>query len=246
MRIELATKTLNLTAGSSGPVDVDVFNTGDTIDGVTGRILGLDNASVTSTPPQLALFPDTSGRLQLEVTLPQDFPAGSHTVTVEIASSVDPANSAAAEMELVVAPATKANLMLLPASLTGKRKGRFTLMCENTGNTPVSLTFTATDPERALRYEFERPTLDVAPGQSATAGLLVQGRRPIFGGEATRPITVLGENVDVQLEAHATFTQRPEFSRGLLTALALAAIVALWAGALLFGLSRVLAGDKLA
>src|SRR6478752_389407 len=222
MRVELATQSLKLSAGSTGLIDVDVFNTGDTIDGVTGRILGLDAGSVSSVPPQLALFPDTSGRLQLEVTLPPEFPAGPHTVTVEVVSSVDPSNSAAADLEIVVAPATQANLMLLPASLTGKRKGRFTLMCENTGNTPVSLTFTATDPERALRYEFQRPTLDVAPGESETGGLLVQGRRPMFGGEATRPITVLGENVDVQLEAHATFTQRPEFSRGLLTTLALA------------------------
>ena len=42
-----------------------------------------------SGPDQLALFPETSGRMQLRVTLPPEFPAGDHTVTVEVTSSVN-------------------------------------------------------------------------------------------------------------------------------------------------------------
>ena len=82
MRIELANRSVTLSPGSTGLVDVDVFNTGDTIDGVTGRIFDLDGASVSSSPTQLALFPETSGRLQLQIALPPEFPAGTHVVTV--------------------------------------------------------------------------------------------------------------------------------------------------------------------
>jgi hypothetical protein len=253
MRIELVTRSITLTPGSTGTVDLDVFNTGETIDGVTGRIVGLDEACegmsgstprVASSPDQLALFPDTSGRLQLRVTLPAEFPAGTHVFPVEVVSSVDPSSTGSADLEMIVEPLTRAELVLVPAALRGTRKGRFTLQCENTGNTPVSLSFTATDPERALRYEFEPSTLEVPPGQKVNGGLNVQGRRPLFGHDASRPITVLGENVDLQLEAHATFSQRAEFPRGLLTMLALAAIVSLWAGALLLGLSKVLSQDS--
>jgi hypothetical protein len=246
MRIELANRSLSLSPGSPGTVDVDVFNTDDTIDGVTGRIVGLDAAWVVSTPAQLALFPETSGRLQLRVTLPPEFPAGTHVLTVEITSSVDPTKTAFADLELTVLPLTQATLLLVPTALTAKRNGRFTLMCENTGNTPVALSFSATDPERALRYEFEPDVLEVAPGQSENGGMLVHGRRHLFGGDQNRPITVLGENVELQLAAHGTFTQKPVFARGALTMLALAAIVALWAGALLLGLSKVLSHDPLA
>src|SRR6476620_1151533 len=139
MRIELANRSVTLSPGSTGIVDVDVFNTGDTIDGVTGRVVGLDSDWVTSNPTQLALFPETSGRLQLRINLPPGSPAGTHVVTVEATSSADPTNAAYADIEMLVLPLTQATLMLLPVSLAGKRKGRFTLMAENAGNTPVSL-----------------------------------------------------------------------------------------------------------
>jgi len=246
MRIELLTPSVALGPGTAGVVEVDVFNTGDTIDGVTGRIVGLDAAWVTASPPQLALFPETSGRLQLRVSLPPEFPAGTHVLTVEVSSSVDPTSAAYADVELVVASVTQAELMVLPGSVTGKKRGRFSVMCENTGNTPLSVAFTAADPERALRYDFEPSSFDVGPGETMSGALVVQGRRHLFGGEANRGISVLGEGVDVELSAHATFTQKPVFSRGPMTILALAAIIALWAGALLFGLSQVLNHDPLA
>ncbi|MEO9202944.1 MAG: carboxypeptidase regulatory-like domain-containing protein, partial [Mycobacterium sp.] len=50
-----------------------------------------------------------------------------------------------------------------------------------------------------------------------------------------------------QVESHTaiTFRQRPYLTRGLLTALILLAIIAVWAAVFLFGLNRVFAGDPL-
>src|ERR1700712_1996542 len=107
MRIELAERSFVLSPGSSVVVDVDVFNTGDTIDGVTARVIGLDADWVASTPAQLALFPETNGRIQLRITLPPEFPAGDHTVTVEVTSSVNHQDVVFADIHLSVVPVSK-------------------------------------------------------------------------------------------------------------------------------------------
>ncbi|MEY2420306.1 MAG: hypothetical protein QOI95_373 [Acidimicrobiaceae bacterium] len=246
MRIELAERSFVLSPGSSVVVDIDVFNTGDTIDGITARIVGLDLDWVAATPAQLALFPETNGRIQLRVTLPPEFPAGDHTVTVEVTSSVNRQDVAYADIELSVIPVTKASLMLVPAVVLGKGKGRFSIMAENTGNTPVSLAFAGTDPERTVRFRFEPAAIEVPPGETIGTSLLVRGKRRFLGADTNHAITVLAEAGHEQLEAQGTFTQRPVVSRGPLTIIVLAMVVILWAFAFLFGLSKVLGRDQLA
>ena len=246
MRVELAERSFILSPGSSVIVDIDVFNTGDTIDGITARVIGLDVDWITSTPAQLALFPETNGRIQLRITLPAEFPAGDHTVTVEVTSSVNRQDVAYADIDLSVVPITKASMMLVPAVVLGKGKGRFTIMAENTGNTPVSLAFAGTDPERAVQFKFEPTVVEVPPGETIGTALLVRGKRRFLGADTNHPITVLAEVGSEQLEAQGTFSQRPVISRGPLTMVVLVLVVALWAFAFLFGLSKVLGRDQLA
>lgn len=72
-------------------------------------------------------------------------------------------------------------------------------------------------------------------------------------GTAVLPVPVRdapAESVETQqppIESHVplTFRQRPYVTRGLLTALILVAIIALWAAVFLFGLNKVFAGDPL-
>src|SRR3954468_22489863 len=111
MRIELTEQSFVLSSGSSVVVDVDVFNTGDTIDGVTARIIGLDLDWVSSTPAQLALFPETNGRIQLRIVLPPELPAADRTVAVEVTSSVNRQDVAYADIELSVVPVTQASMI---------------------------------------------------------------------------------------------------------------------------------------
>jgi hypothetical protein len=245
MRIELAERSFVMSPGSSVVVDIDVFNTGDTIDGVTARVVGLDLDWVSSTPAQLALFPETNGRIQLRIALPPEFPAGAHTVAVEVMSSVNRQDIAYADIELSVVPVSKASLMLVPAVVIGKAKGRFTIMAENTGNTPVALTFAGTDPERGVRFRFEPTAIEVPAGETIGTSLNVRGKRRFLGADTNHAITVLAETGQEQLEAQGTFTQRPIISRGPVTMVVLVLVVALWAFAFLFGLSKVLGRDQL-
>jgi hypothetical protein len=246
VRVELVERSFVLSPGSTVTVDIDVYNTGDTIDGVSARVIGLDSSWVSANPGQLALFPDTDGRIQLRITLPLEFPAGTHVVTVEVSSSVDPQDVAFADIELSVVPVTRASMMLVPQVVLGKAKGRFTVMTENTGNTPVTVSFIGTDPERKVQFHFEPQLLDIPPGQTIGSALLVRGKRRMLGANTNHAISIVGEAGQDQLEANGTFTQRPVFGRGVVTAIILACIVAVWAFAFLFGLSKVLERDKLA
>ena len=245
MRVELAERSFVLSPGSSVVVDIDVFNTGDTIDGVTARIVGLDFDWVASTPAQLALFPETNGRIQLRITLPPEFPAGDHTVTVEVTSSVNRQDVAYADIDLSVVPVTKASIMLVPAVVIGKAKGQFTIMAENSGNTPVSLAFAGSDPERGVRFRFEPTSIEVPAGETIGTPLFVRGKRRFLGADTNHPITILAETGHEQLETQGTFNQRPVISRGPVTIIVLVLVVALWAFAFLFGLSKVLGRDQL-
>ncbi|MDP3891617.1 carboxypeptidase-like regulatory domain-containing protein, partial [Nocardioides sp.] len=100
--------------------------------------------------------------------------------------------------------------------------------------------------------------LRLEPGASGPAIVTVRGPRMLTGGELDRAVAVqlrarrihsmpeldeLETEPELVAEAGITLRQRPLVSRGLLTALILAAIVALWALVFLFGILQVMGND---
>src|SRR4051812_32569837 len=137
MRLELAERTLTLAPGVAAEVELEVFNTGQVIDGVTARLIGVDDRWVTSQPAQLALFPDTSGRIVLRIALPPEYPAGTHQMTVEVASSVNGAEVQRAPLAVAVQPMARAAVAVVPGVVSGHRRGQFSILCDNEGNRPI-------------------------------------------------------------------------------------------------------------
>ena len=86
MRVSSDSTLVDLAPGSSADIVLDVINTGAVIDGVTARVVGLPERQVSTTPPVLALFPEATGRMTVNLGLPPAFPAGRHPVTVEVHS----------------------------------------------------------------------------------------------------------------------------------------------------------------
>src|SRR4051794_27476905 len=115
MRVDLPRSIISIHTGTPTDIEVEVLNTADTIDGVSVRLVGLDPGWVLTEPPQLALFPDTTGLVNLTVTLPPEFPAGTHELGVEVVSSVS-GEVEYATIEIVVAPVTSAEIMLAPTT----------------------------------------------------------------------------------------------------------------------------------
>ncbi|WGL52105.1 carboxypeptidase-like regulatory domain-containing protein [Nocardioides sp. BP30] len=257
MRVATEHRTLIADPGASVDVVVDVVNTGDLIDGVTARLVGLEAAVVRAEPEVLPLFPGASGQITLTIQLPASQPAGLHPVTVEVVSHVSGTTRRHLDLELSVAAQPGLRLSRQPTLVRARRGARYVLAVENTGNVALDVLLAANSPDRCAT-RFNPTNLRTAPGTVTPVMLAVKGPRMITGTEVDRVVTVdlVGRRADTipameETETEPELTdqttvvlkQRPLISRGLLTALILLAIIALWAGVFLLGLTQVFSGD---
>lgn len=256
MRVTADRRLVEISPGSPAELGLEVVNTGDVIDGVSARIVGVDGQHVTTRPSVLPLFPDSSGQLKLTISLPVTYPAGRHPVTVEVASHTGTSGPQHVDVDLDVAPFVRLELEARPRVQRRFRRASFTLELDNRGNVPVYVALSSTDPDRSLRYRFSETAVTVHPGRVERIQLHVKGPRHLFGGDLSRSLSIHAEAIatgaheaapgaDIAAAADTivTLRQRPVVSRGLLTACVLGAIVALWALAFLTGLSKVFGGD---
>lgn len=305
MRVRADTDLLDLAPGQRADITLDVINTGQVIDGVTARILGLPEDHVSSRPPVLPLFPDTAGQMTLTLGLPTSFPAGRHPMTVEVQSRQPGTAPAYVDVDLQVPQAPAIGLLCSPMVVRAHRSARYVLTVANRGNVSLDVSLKANDPEKAISVVLQPNRLTVPPGRAGDVVVSVRGARMITGSDLDRPITLtaearplsavggpelllpadladLGPSThdeyraqaptallpviaparpdaapdDGRLESPAgeepltesiviTLRQRPWLTRGMLTALILLSIIALWAAVFLFGLAKVFAGDPL-
>jgi 5-hydroxyisourate hydrolase-like protein (transthyretin family) len=245
VRVFLRQRAIPVTPGRPVTLELDITNTLLAIDGLSAQVVGPPGVIFTSEPPVLPLFPDTTGRLVLRVTLPASLPAGRHPAEVMVLSAVEPDRPEHIPLMFDVAAQPGVALTVVPALQSGRHRARYTVMCDNTGNTPLEVALMASDANRALRGRFESPLVDVAPGESVATPMVVKGRRHLLGGEISHAIKVLATAGGLEAEAQARFRQAPVIPRGARTSLVLGIIVAAWAAAFLFGLNKAFGSDPL-
>jgi hypothetical protein len=261
MRAATATRVLDADPGSTTSVVVDVVNTGDVIDGVSARVIGLPDECVTAAPAMLPLFPSSSGQIALSVKVPPTHPAGRHALTVELVSHGAHGPSQYLDVDLDVAARPSLQVAPTPKLVRARRGARFVLEVRNDGNLPIDVELHAVDVDRSVKATFAPQTLRIEPGTVAPVLLHVRGPRMITGSETERPVSVVAAATRADLppdadptvagepiaprEAVVRLRQRPLVSRGLLTALVLLSIVALWAGVFLLGLTKVFSNDPM-
>jgi hypothetical protein len=259
MRVAADTRELTVDPGATTAVVVDVVNTGQVIDGVSARVIGLPEPCVTTQPRLLPLFPEAGGQLTLSLAVPPTHPAGRHPLTVEVVSHGARVPSQFVDLDLTVAARPRLRMTASPRVMRARRSGRFVLELTNDGNVPLDVSLTALDADRSTRCEFVPTGLRVEAGAVAPVLVKLRGPRMITGGEIDRTVTVEAiartaqddpePGIEAETQAVREVTvrlrQRPLISRGLLTALILAGIVGLWAGVFLLGLTKVFAGDPM-
>ncbi|MCW2657005.1 MAG: hypothetical protein JWR06_1198, partial [Jatrophihabitans sp.] len=260
MRVATDSRLLEVDPGSTTAVVVDVVNTALVIDGITARVIGLADEFVTARPALLPLFPESSGQVTLSLAVPTSHPAGRHPLTVELVSHGAGLPSQFLDLDLDVSARPGLRLAAAPRVIRARRSGRFVLELTNEGNVPLDVNLRAIDAERSTTAEFLPPALRIEAGAVAPVLLNVRGPRMITGGEVDRTVIVQAEAARIDpdgggqialedlpgnLETTVRLRQRPLISRGMLTALILASIIALWAGVFLFGLTKVFSGDPM-
>ncbi len=229
MRTELRTPQVQVTPGDTTFLEVHVANTTEVIDGVTVVVEGLDPAWVHLPVPVLSLFPEDSATFTVRVDLPRNCPAGEYLVILRVVSLVDPTRQTVHETWLTVAPAPAGSLRLRPSLVTGGRTAELEALIDNLGNCPLELALAAVDPTRVLACDVQAGSVAVPVGHTARVLVRAKGPRPWFGQTVARSITVTAAAPPVEFQEVATFNQKPRVARGVLTALILAGIVALWA-----------------
>lgn len=259
MRVATDTRLLEVDPGATAAVVVEVVNTGEVIDGITARIIGIADQFVTAQPALLPLFPEASGQVTLSLAVPATHPAGRHPLTVEVVSHGARLPSQFLDVDMDVSARPALRLAATPRVLRARRGGRFILELTNEGNIPLDINLKAVDADRAARSEFVPASLRIEAGAVAPVLLTLRGPRMFTGAEIDRTVTVeaSARRVDVMpdptteaevqtvQEVTVRLRQRPLVSRGMLTALILASIVALWAAVFLLGLTKVFSGDPM-
>lgn len=257
MRVSTDVRLVAVAPGATATIVVDVTNTSSIIDGVTARLIGLDDGAVRVEPALLPLFPDTTGQLVLTVDVPDTHPAGTHPVVVEVLSHTTK-ELGYADVSLDVAPRPMVALRSTPRLVRARRSGRFVLEVDNPGNIPLEVALTAAPSEPGVVLRLTPSTLRVEPGTSSPVMAVLKGPRMITGSEIDRTSDVLlvGRRVEslpddsetpAELEAstHIQLRQRPVLSRGLMTAMILLSIIGVWAAVFVFGLATAFKDDAI-
>jgi Carboxypeptidase regulatory-like domain len=239
MRTEVATSHLRVTPGIPAILEVEVTNTADVIDGVTANIQGLDPSWVSLVVPVVSLFPDSTSTISLRIDLPKNCLAGEYLVSVHVASIIDADRFSDHEFWLSVAPVAAASLTMHPSVVVGGSSAVFQAAIANEGNITTDLVVNALDETRILTCIANPATVSVPPGETHFVDVDVSGPRKWFAQPVTRNITIDVTGPEIELQAKAAFTQKPRIPRGVLTALILASIVALWATVFLLVVSAL-------
>ena len=249
MRTVAFPDTVDVTPGDAGLISVAITNTTSVIDAYRVQVFGLDPEWVTVTPPRLSLFPGQTERVEIQVRLPDDYPASQRTLAVNVSSDDDPGAFSLNQVALAVQPRTRTSVRLDPVMITGGRSARFGMVVSNDGNAAVTAHGYAVDPEAIAEFRFDPPAVVVPPGRDQVIEVTVSGGRAWLGQPRARTMT-FGVQTDTgvapvpgappnRVETLGTFLQRPRISRWLISLLGLLTAAAVFAAVLSRTFDRV-------
>jgi hypothetical protein len=167
----------------------------------------------TFSQPQIYIRAGEQARIHASVQAPLPHPGQEvhRPITVVCNDGTDESEAAGSLVQAASAsPMTTAQLRLEPehVSVRNRRRGRFRVTVDNTrGALPLSAWLSGTDPEGEVRFTFNPPRVDVAPGRNGVAMLQVWANLPGAGKEIARELTVRADDGAGSVEDHGRFTQ---------------------------------------
>lgn len=205
IRVALDKTVLILTPGQPAVFTVTLMNAGRTVDHFTLSVAGVPAAWVRCPLQPEQLNPGHRATVAISVTVPRasSSHAGPYPVQVRARSRENPAEAGSAPAEWTVLPFAQAGGTLVPSRARGWRRARYALKLRNDGNAPAWFALTAADEEKGLRYAFERPQLDLGPGEEASVCVTTDARLRLVGAPVLRSFVVRAEPTAVGVEPAA-------------------------------------------
>jgi hypothetical protein len=220
MYVQIAPLHADVSAGTAAVFTVTVANPTAIIEGYRVQVFGLDRQHVTVTPERLAVFPDETGTAELFITLPDDFPAGMRSFTVQVQSETDPENFQLVQLSLNVASIPNVILRVDPASVTGGKRATYSLIVHNVGNTAVRAVPDGIDPEEKATISFLPGEVSLGPGRREVIEAQVYSKRPWVGSPKPHMFT-FAVDTPTRIETVASFIQKPRIGRMLIALMGL-------------------------
>jgi len=257
MRVLVTPTQIAVVPGQPQPVAITITNTASIIGGYAVRVLGADPGWVQLDTDQVSLFPDETRTVVAHITPPQGIPAGARRIAVQVRELTPPESSTITEVELTVPAARSVQLRADPLAVTAGKRAMFSVIVENTGNTPLAAYLAGDDPEGQVRFTFSPERLALSPGEHAVVDMRAQARRHLTGSPTVRMLGIYldeapgdgffagppPERAPARAEqealANATFVQKAVLSRGPLSLLGLLAAVTVFAIVIVLALSRL-------
>jgi len=223
-------ESVEVAAGEKGFVSVVITNTSNVINAYHVEVFGVDPAWVQTTPTTVSLFPGDTQSIDISLQLPDDYPASDRLLTLNVVSADD--NSfTMSQVELSVRPNAETSIHLDPVMVNGGRTATFGMVVTNSGNTPITATGFAVDPEALAEFTFDPPHVNVPPGRQRIIQVVAKGGRSWFGQIRPRTFT-FGVEAEKRVETLGIFLQRAKISRWLISLLGLLAAAAVFAAVL--------------
>ena len=205
-RVTLTPAAVTVVPGSEASVELRVHNNGSVVDEFSFEVVGDAAAWSTVSPPTLNLFPGADGvaRVSFRPAQSADVVAGSVPFGVRVSSRSDPSGSVTEEGTVEVQPYVVVGVDLVPRTSRGRRRMVHDVAVDNHGNSPVTVSLAADDPDQHLAFELDPPTMTVAPGEAVFSKLRVRAvtKHP-SGPPMTRPFQVVAASPEGQPYAMA-------------------------------------------
>jgi len=160
------------------------------IGGYTLRVLGADPGWVVTDEHAFSLFPDETREIAVKITVPHGITAGERRVAVQLRELTPPEGSSIDEVVLVVPDDPSVTMRSDPMAIQAGRKGHFSVLVDNNGNTTVQGRFAGTDPEGHVAYVFQPPEVSLAPGEHTVVDLRVKAKQPWLGSPVVRMLNL--------------------------------------------------------
>lgn len=202
IRVTLSTQAVRLQPGEKAEITLTVQNLSEVVDRYQVVASGIDAFWVTFSRTELSLFPKDEDQLLMTLSVPEgvDARAGRYDVRVEVISQENTAERTAVSLILEVTAQTAFEVSLHPQRASGLKEGVFNVQLGNGGNTDLTVSLSATDPEEGCFYTFTRPQIVVPAGQERLVQLQVRPKQPVRKEPKRYPFTIVARpEQDAQL-----------------------------------------------
>ena len=185
LTVEVAPPRMAVAAGGSTAAEVVVRNVANIVEHVNLVLDGAAAAWSAVDPPTLRIMPGDSATGQLTLRPPRSSsaPAGAHALIV-LARRTDTGEVAGhADAVVDLAPFDLVAGRIVPQHVTCWHSSQHRVELTNTGNAPITLRLSATDPDDLLSFARLPPEIEVSPGEPAALPLQVRADWRLIGGK---------------------------------------------------------------